>query len=121
MGLGLLAMFKQVPLWLWVVMGAVFYNYWYENPKIAREAKQGYVLEVEKTAVEAELAFTKRQLTAADNAAKAWREQLERFQQETDAREKQVEYDIDQFKRRIAVDTERRCTLSDSDIEFLLK
>lgn len=116
----LLKLLQGVPIWVWLVVAAVGYNFWIENPRIAREARIGYVQAAEKAALEAELAETKRQRDASARAASAWQSQLERFQAQEDDRAKQLEADIAEFEQTLA-SAGRSCRLTDDDLRFLRK
>lgn len=111
---------KDIPVWAWIVVAAVGYNYWIENPRIANDARQGYVREAEKAAIESELREVKRQRDAAERSAAAWQEQLQRYQEEAKKRSEEVEKDIAEFEAAIAAGG-RSCKLTDADIKFLRK
>lgn len=116
----LMAALRLVPVWAWFAAAALAYNTFIENPRIARDAREGYVREAEKAALDAELREVRRQLDAAEKAATLWQAQLTRAQKEEDERAQQVESDIAEFKAKLLAEN-RSCSLSDSDIEWLRK
>ncbi|UPT53306.1 hypothetical protein [Synechococcus phage Yong-L2-223] len=95
---------------------AVLYNVIWDNPRVAREARQGYVLEVEVAALEAERNELQRQRDAARRSAAAWQDQLERFQEAFDEKQTELEQQITEYEQ---ANLDRRCELSPSDLDFL--
>ncbi len=96
------------------------YNALIHDPMIEREARQGYVLEAKKTALEAQLAERDRQIKAGGYVISAYQEQLSNARAAETARAEQSEQEIAAYETRLA-DEGRACLLDNADRAWLLK
>ncbi|MEO3997167.1 hypothetical protein [Mesorhizobium sp. CAU 1732] len=84
----------------------------------AREARQGYVREAEKSAAEAALAETRRQLRVATDARERFATALAQTRAATSARLETLEAEISDYETRLALQG-RICRLDRGDIDWL--
>lgn len=96
------------------------YNALIHDPATRREARQGYVLEAQKTALEAKIAEQQRQISAGNLVIESYQEQLKNSRAAEAAHAEQTELEIAEYEARLK-DTGRRCELNDADIEWLRK
>ncbi|PYE89564.1 hypothetical protein [Phyllobacterium leguminum] len=94
------------------------YNAMIHDPMIHREARQGYILEAQKTALEAQLAERDRQVNAGQIVIDAYQAQLKNARETERAKSEQAEQEIAAYEKRL-VDEGRTCRLGVDDIEFL--
>ena len=103
-----------------VVAGLLIYDRVIDDPQVRRLARQGYIAEAEKAALQAEMQEVRRQKLAAEANALLWHQQLVRLQGEQDAREAEVEADIAEMEAKLKA-SGRSCPLTDDDIKWLRK
>lgn len=96
------------------------FNLLINDPSIRREARQGYVLEAQKIALEAQLAERDRQIKAGEFVISAYQEQLSNARAAEQARSEQSEQEIAAYEKRLA-DEGRACRLDRADIDWLRK
>lgn len=96
------------------------YNYAWENPRIEKEARSGYVLQAEATAAKAELDERNRQAAAAILAAKGLKDAIEADKAEDAASLAQREKELDDYEEQLKTE-KRSCPLTDADINWLRK
>jgi hypothetical protein len=96
------------------------FNALIHDPMIEREARQGYVLEAQKTALEAQLAERDRQIKAGEYIITAYQQQLSNARAAETARAEQSEQEIAAYEKRLA-DEGRICRLDGADIDWLRK
>ncbi len=96
------------------------FNLLIHDPLIKREARQGYVLEAQKTALEAQIAERDRQIKAGKYVISAYQEQLSNARAAETARAEQSEQEIAAYETRLA-DEGRACLLDNADRIWLLK
>lgn len=101
-----------------LIMG--LFNTFIHDPMIEREARQGYVLEAQKTALEAQLAERDRQIAAGEYVISAYQEQLSNARAAEQAKSEQSEQEIAAYEKRLA-DEGRACRLDGADIDWLRK
>lgn len=101
---------------LYVALAA--YDSAIDDPRVAAEARQGYVTEAALRAAEARAAEAERQRAAAQKAAAAFEEALRHVREHEDERAAKLEQEIDEYEAKLREDG-RTCGLSDSDIEWL--
>lgn len=88
-------------------------------PSAAREARAGYVLLSEKTAVEATAKEMERQRNAAQQATEEHRRRLEAAQAEQAKTEATLETEIKTYELQLS-EKNRRCLADSADVEWLL-
>ncbi len=94
------------------------YNAALHDPMLKREARDGYVLEAQKTALEAKLAEMDRQKKAGEFVISAYQEQLKNARAAEAEKSQQTEAEIKAYENRLA-DTGRACLLDGHDLDFL--
>lgn len=108
----------------WGIMAAVValalaYNFLWENPHIAAEARRGYVAEATQAALQAELDEAKRQRAAAEAVQSRWLEELRRSRQELAQNEAADDARIAQYEAQLD-DATRACRkLNARDMQLL--
>lgn len=86
--------------------------------RAAREARRGYVLEVEKIAAEHRAAELERQLKAGRRALDAYAEIVKELRLENEIVTADIERRISEYESQLAA-ANRDCPLDQSDIDFL--
>ncbi len=94
------------------------YNAALHDPMLKREARDGYVLEAQKTALGAKLDEMDRQKKAAEFVISAYQEQLKNARVAEAEKSQQNEQEIAAYEKRLA-DTGRACLLDGHDLDFL--
>lgn len=97
---------------------AYLYNVAIDNPHIAREARNGYVLQAEKEALQAQITEEKRQRAVAQLVAQGLRKEVDRLTDEQRLAEERREQGIAEYEKKLR-DANRDCYLDESDIEWL--
>lgn len=111
-----------IPMWgiiAVVVAGALAYNFFIENPRVAFEARQGYVAEATQAALKAELDEATRQRLAAEAVQAKWLDDLKRTKMEQAANEADDEARIKKYEAALS-DATRTCRQLDArDMQLL--
>ena len=94
------------------------WNTLFDNPRVARAAREGFVVLAEKTALEARLAEERRRADAARNAVSGFAERLAESRTAQAAAEEKLEQDIAAHEQALR-DAGRSCPLDQSDIDWL--
>jgi len=102
------------------VAAMLLLNTFVRDPLIRAEARKGYVLEAQVTALEAQLAEKQRQLAAGQKAAGEYQVQLQTARVEEQTRAEQVEKEIADYEKKLA-EAGRACVLDGDDIDWLSK
>ncbi|MBX5089338.1 hypothetical protein [Rhizobium lentis] len=89
-------------------------------PSAAREARQGYVLESEKTAAEAKAAELERQRDAAAQATEEHRKRLMASQMAEQAAKDTLESEIRSYELQLS-EKNRACAVTAADRDWLLR
>lgn len=89
-------------------------------PRIAKEARDGYVLLAEKTSLEAQLAEERRMRTAAELARVGYARLLADTQIRQAEEQARTEQEISSYELALE-ELGRSCLLDDADIEWLRK
>lgn len=100
-------------------VAALLYNT-IENRSIVREARAGYVTEVQLATVQGQLAEVKRQADAAQKASDLFQEALVKLRTEDAANEAALEASIEKYKAESGTGDPCR-GITDRDLEFLTK
>ncbi|MFK4060717.1 hypothetical protein [Brucella anthropi] len=96
------------------------FNLLIHDPSIRREARQGYVLEAQKIALEAKLAERDRQIKAGQLVIESYQEQLRNARKAEQERIEQTEQEIADYEKKLAA-AGRSCLLNSDDIEWMRK
>lgn len=94
------------------------YNALIHDPMVEREARAGYVLEAQKTALEAKLTEQQRQTEAGKLVIASYQEVLKNARADEAEKSQQIETEIAGYEVRLK-EAGRRCDLDASDIDFL--
>lgn len=89
-----------------------------DDPSVSRAAREGIVRIAEKTALEAQLAETKRQLNAGAQALEEHRKRLAATVRLADTAREQMEQEIARYETELGR-AGRRCELDPADIKWL--
>ncbi len=106
-----------------VAAGLVLYHLYAVSigyPSARREARAGYVLEVEKTAAEAYAAEMERQRNAAAQATEEHRKRLEAAQAAEQAAKDTLEDEIKSYELQLS-EKNRACAVTAADRQWLLR
>src|SRR5690606_39047093 len=90
-------------------------NALFHDPMIAREARSGYVLEAQKTALEAQLAERDRQINAGNLVIESYQVQLRNARAAEAEKSAQTETEIAEYENRLK-QAGRSCDLDDADV-----
>jgi len=91
-----------------------------DDPAVAREARAGYVLIAEKTALEAQLAKERRLAIAAAQSLEEHRKRLAASQQAEALASDKLEAEIAE-NEALLEKSGRRCTADQSDVDFIMR
>lgn len=109
--------------WPYIALVVVLFggwNMWVENPRIRKEARSGYVLEVTAAAARAELEERQRQVNAAVVATSKLKETLDK-QKEADAATLEAQkQDLRDYAAKLKTQ-KRSSPITQSDIDWLRK
>jgi len=86
--------------------------------RVASDAVKGYVLAAERDSLVAQMAEKERQRRAAESAVAELQRDLDNAARVQGAEQAVLEKEIAEYEKKLA-DAGRRCTLSDSDVEWL--
>lgn len=96
------------------------FNALIHDPMIEREARQGYVFEAQKIALEMQLAERDRQIKAGQMVIESYQEQLRNARRAEQERNEQTEQEIADYEKKLAA-AGRSCLLNSDDIEWMRK
>lgn len=94
------------------------WNTLFDNPSVAKAAREGFVVLAEKTALEARLAEERRRADAARKAVSGFAERLAESRTAQAAAEEKLEQEIAAHEQALR-DAGRSCPLDQSDIDWL--
>ncbi len=97
---------------------ALAYDTLIDDPAVARTAREGFVRIAERTALEAQLAETRRQLAAGAQALEEHRKRLAAKARLTEMAREQMEQEIARYETDLAR-AGRSCDFDAADIEWL--
>ena len=98
----------------------VAYNNLVDNPAVARQAREGYVVLSEKTAIETKLKIEAQRRAAAERISAQHADALERAAAWNEAEKVRLEQENADYEARLEA-AGRRCELDGADIEWMRK
>lgn len=119
-GFSVAGFFSAIPYLGLVLSALMLYNSFWENPGIKRDARAGYVAEVQLATVQGQLAEVKRQADASQKASDLFQEALVKVRTEEAASAATLEESIQKYiAENPGAGTCRKLTAR--DLEFLTK
>lgn len=100
---------------LWIT-----YNHFIGHPRVANEARLGYVVLSEKAAIEAKLKLEEKRRKAAEEISSRHQALLKIANAEAEAEQARLEQENADYEARLEA-AGRSCRLDDADIEWLRK